>query len=996
MNVRRLAGVVFLSFAAVVGSSRLAMAAEAVSPKVIIAEGEQFKPLDKKGWQVTHQDDSYGSHTYGGMWMTNGGCLAAPAESTGSIATQAIQVPAAGQYRVWSKYQAPPYFNYLHKIEVVQGGKTVYSHEYGKKGTDRLWSFSATSDELWWFWGVDHDTAEAPKTMATLAAGAAEVRLITVANPKPAGDRCVDFVVLTTNPADDYQGFRPYAVGSPFANEALAATKLYMRFQNTSAAPAQASISRVGHFQPQYGGETKLFPGAPVPAGQFSPWFNIGPFCRLVHDEGLAITLSGASQFSVQVARGADGSDPVGDVKMTSGEKILIPLAITWKKDLRVKTSREYAQELIAASKKWRKANGGKKPKQLLFFGAFHGTEDWIWELKDALGYNTGLPDKYEHAARDGVYAHAFGPAEIAKVATPENKQKLRILSFGDEISLGQINYTDPKNLAKFRDWLKAKKLTSADLGMAPEQAALAATGNPRLVWYSNLFNEEERFAEYRASTEFARQALGPDVLTGANYSPHHLAMCYGPVFQWVDIFKHNGMGMFWAEDYIFSVPEVPQIISWMLAEIRCGVKYNNQPIHVYVMPHAPGQLPGYIRRDTLASIGFGARHIDSFWVGPEENFTENYVSWVYPENFRAIAESFYDSAEVEKLQIDGKLRQARVAVIIGKATDFNEDRLKLPKSNDPMVSLCKNADAQLSQTLCRKDQQMLYLALRHAQHAVELITEDDIVDRNELAKYDVVYFGGEWIDSRAVQKLDAWVQKGGILYATAGIGHLNQFGEPEPAMQKLLGLSGNKLTKNAVIIRTLLELPLLPPIDTITLDGKKIPAIGMKQQLVPAGAKVLATWSDGSAAATVHEYGKGRAFAVGTLAGNTYMRSAVKAQPWPRGGRKSVYNPVDFDPAATKLVRLGIDAKPVAQDAICSDDHVEAIVMDHPNGTLLTLVNWTNGPAKDLKVSVRLPAAPKSVRSVAGQKEIKSTYADGVVTFTLDVPDADYVMLMK
>src|SRR6185295_9873986 len=312
---------------------------------------------------------------------------------------------------------------------------------------------------------------------------------------------------------------------------------------------------------------------------------------------------------------------------------------------------------------------------------------------------------------------------------------------------------------------------------------------------------------------------------------------------------------------------------------------------------------------------------------------------------------------------------------------------------NDPLVGPCQNADATLSQTLCRKDQQMLYLALRHAQHAVDLITEDDIVDRDELAKYDVVYFGGEWVDSRAVRKLDAWVQKGGVLYATAGIGHLNKFGEPEPGMQKVLGLSGSKLTKNAVIIRTLLELPLLPPIDTITFDGKKIPAIGMKQQLTPSTAKVLATWSDGSAAATVNEYGKGKAFAVGTLAGNSYMKTAVRVQPWPRGGRKLVYNPVDFDPAATKLVRLGVDAKRVVQDAVCSDDHVEAIVLDHPQGTLLTLVNWTNGPAKDLKVSVRLPASPKSARSVAGQKEIKTDYKDGVATFTLDVPEADYVL---
>src|SRR6185369_8223312 len=114
---------------------------------------------------------------------------------------------------------------------------------------------------------------------------------------------------------------------------------------------------------------------------------------------------------------------------------------------------------------------------------------------------------------------------------------------------------------------------------------------------------------------------------------------------------------------------------------------------------------------------------------------------------------------------------------------------------------------------------------------AVDVITEDDIAD-GELKKYEVVYFAGEWIDTRAVAKLDEWVKAGGILYATAGVGHLNQFGEPEPAMMKLLGLKSAATTKDTVIIRTLLELPLLPAIGTIEFDGKKVEAVGMKQVL--------------------------------------------------------------------------------------------------------------------------------------------------------------------
>jgi hypothetical protein len=963
--------------------------------EVIIAEGEQFKPLDAKGWKPTHQNDSYGSHTYGGMWMTHGGCLGAPADSVDSVAVHPITITSAGKYRVWSKYQAPPYFNYLHKIEVVQNGKTVFQHVYGKSGTPRFWSFSGQSDELWWFWGVDHDAAEAPvQTLADLAAGPAEVRLVTVANPKPAGDRFIDFVVLTTNLKDEYEGFKPYKVGSPFCLEALTATKLYLRFQNTSKSAAQLHLARSGHFQPDYGHYTAKYPAQPVAPGQWSEWVNIGPFCRLVHDEGLTLTLPGAMEIPVQLARDAAGKDPVGDLKPVSGDSIVVPIDVTWNRAARVKTSRELAREVIASSKNWRASNGGKKPKEILFYGAFGGNDDWVHELKDALGYNTLLPAKYDKVKCDGLHAHVFGVEAINKfAATLKEKENFRVLSFGDEIHLGTIKFDDPKMQTKFRDWLKTKKIGKAELGVEPEQALLKQTGNPRFVWYSNLFNEEERFALYRDSTLAAKQAIGPHVLTGANYSPHNLTMCYGPIYQWVDIFKHQGMGMFWGEDYIFSVPEAPQILSWMFAQVRCGVKYHQQPIHFYIMPHAPGQEAGFLRRNMALALGYGTRHIDSFWVAPAERFTENYVGWGYHDTFRVLRETILDAGEIEKIQARGKLRPARVAVITGKATDFNESRLKRDKSEDPFTRRCRNADAKIEQTLCRKDQQMLYLALRQAGHAVDAITEDDVAD-GILKQYDAVYFAGEWIDTRAVPALDAWVKNGGVLYACAGAGHLNQFGDPEPALRKLLGLKETKLTKNAILYRTLLELPLMEPIDTITLAGEKIPALGFRQQLVPETAKVLGTWADGTPAVTVQEHGQGKAFAVGTLAGASWMKTAVRVTPWARGGRHMLYNPTDFAPAATKLARLALDARDVPRDVTCSLPGVEAVVMDSDAGTLVTLVNWTNGPCKGLEVSVKLPANPKDLRSVTKQTTLPSTYKDGRLTFHIDLAEADFVLV--
>ncbi len=966
-------------------------------PEIIVAEGEAFHSKDDKGWKVTHQNDSYGSHTYGGMWMTHGGCLGAPANSVGSVAIQKIQVTKANKYRVWSKYQAPPYFHYLHQIDIFQNGKKVFSHLYGKNGTDRLWSFSGVSDELWWPWGVDHDAAEAPKKMVALQKGPAEIHLRTVANGTPGGNRYVDCIILTTEPKDTYQGFKPYKVGSPFSFEALAATRLYLRFKNASDQAAQLTVRRTGHFQPQYGGASTKIPENPVPAGQWSSWVNIGPFCRLVHDEGLFLSLPGAEKIAVQFSRDAQGKDICGDFTIRNGQAASVPLEITWKQDAVVRPSEQHAREIIAASKKWRRANKGKKPKKILFYGAFRGKEDWIPELKAALGYNTLLPGQYHPVHRDQMHTHANNEQQIRAVAKRyPDKSKFRIMSFGDEISLGRINYQSPELNQEFRTWLQQQKISRKELGVDPAKATLAKSGNPRLVWYSAKFNEEQRFAAYRAKTEFTKKLMGEAVLTGANFSPHHGVLYYGSLYQWVDLFKHKGMSMYWTEDYIFSVPEVPQIISFQLAQVRCGARYHNIPIHYYAMPHAPGQEPEYLRRNIFAAVGNGAAHIDNFWVAPAENFTENYVSWSYRDTFRTLSEAIYDTAAAEVIQHGGKVRKSRIALITGRATDFNESHLQIDKNQDPFARRCKNAPAKINQNLCRKEQQMLYLALQQYHYPAELITEEDIVEGGALKNYDVVYFAGEWIDTRAVKKLDAWVKQGGILYASAGIGHRNQFGEPNPQMLNLLGLKNAPLRKNLVRTRTLLELPLAQPIDTFSLAKTTIPAMGMRQELSPTSAKVLGEWQTGGGAVTIHTLGKGKAIAIGTCPGITWMKTGVKPVPFARGGRTNSYNPEDFSPATKELVLLGVNAGPDRNKPHCNVPGVELIVLDSQKGTLVTAINWTNRRQKDLQIIVPMAKAPKQVRSVCRQKTLPSRFEKGNLHFSLDLEDADYILLPR
>lgn len=927
--------------------------------ETIIVEGERFTPLDDKGWHVTHQDHSWASHTYGGAWSTHGGLLGAPADSVGSVATQSITVPVDGEYRVWSRFQSPPYFNFTHRIEVHQAGKRVYSELYGEKMAMKIYSFNTKSDQLWWSWGVDHDAAQAPTDVfATLKAGPAEVRLVTVEMDKPAADPMVDLVALTTDHTDAASG-PPKAI---FTMQAMQQNELYVRFKNTTAKPIRMSVHKyMGHYQPVgYGGfpplpepvypggnpTTRYFPATDTPPGAWSDWTNIGPLLVLMHDEPIRVGLAGADGFQVQVARDKDGNDICGDMAIPGDTAyVVFPIDITWNKARRVQTSRTYAENIIKLAKtEWRTANGGRKPQELLYFGQV--AEDHA--LKDALGYNTRLPAQYEQNPVTGYYQHSPTLAAVEDLGKRLGKGPHRVVSYGDE--------------------------TVIEYDLAHEM------------------------------TLKARKLMGPQVETGVNYSPHYpLPQYYGSQHDWIDIFKKGpeGLTMFWTEDYLFSVPQLPQTLSWTYAMINCGVKYHNQKIHMYVMPHSPGQLPSFLRRNMVMSIGAGARHIDSFCVAPSQSHTENYISWGYTDMFRVLHESIYDSGEAEPYQIGAKLRRGRVAVVLSRATETNESKLEFPPASDPFMGMCKNAAGESTynrQTLCRKDQTLLYLALTHSQHKVDLITEDDIID-GYLKDYDAVHFVGEWIDQRVVPIMSAWVEDGGILYATAGAGHLDEAGERCDSMLELLGLRGTSMTKNIQVMRPLLELPLVDSIDSITLDGSEaaIPAMAMRQVLEPGDATVIGKWSDGSAAVTTRDHGKGKAITVGTLAGTTYIRTGLKPIPFARGGDKTAYNPTEFTAAATRLARLGLEQADIAIAAECSNNFVETLVMDSDKGTLLTLINWDNAQQPGLSVKVRVESQPQSVRSVQSQQPLANwTYADGVLSFVTDLEWADYILIEK
>lgn len=167
-----------------------------VEPTRIVIECEDMTGVvqDKFGpgetWQVGRWgQDLYQNSVFGGVWASRLRTAMADKNDTPAEIFSDISVSADGTYKIWVKYECPPFFNYAFglRIEPVNGqdgkGKAVFEKTYGLIDAAKHFSFTnkLTRGSLYWTWGIDHDAAEGYETQ--LKAGHYRVTLSKVHNP---------------------------------------------------------------------------------------------------------------------------------------------------------------------------------------------------------------------------------------------------------------------------------------------------------------------------------------------------------------------------------------------------------------------------------------------------------------------------------------------------------------------------------------------------------------------------------------------------------------------------------------------------------------------------------------------------------------------------------------------------------------------------------------------------------------------------------------------
>ncbi len=660
-----------------------------------------------------------------------------------------------------------------------------------------------------------------------------------------------------------------------------------------------------------------------------------------------------------------------------------------------IRTQKEAVDWLLSEVRKFPKV--GSTPKRFLIykilgFGGQSFDDPATKQLALALGDNT-----WANAAgkKRDLVAHWRDPNPISIKKREESREggfkDLLVVSYGDEIHLP----SDPVTDEEFAAWLKQRGVKHAGA------VKFTRTRGQPLYYYSQICSKEKGGRRFAAGTAYYKSK---GVRTGANYSPHSNYLV--SELDYIRTFKLRAMSLPWSEDYVWQIPEFSiQAMGYLTSGLRAGAKYDNLPIHMYVMPHSPGNTPRDFRLSFYTAIAHGAKHINYFCASPlATGVTENYIATDDLAMWRQVHDCTHETGIFEDYVVDGKVRQAKVGLLLSSVDD-----IMTGATNSTLV-------------MHNNERKALYYALRHAEIPVDFLSEDDVIE-GRAKDYQLIYVTQQWLHSKAIDSLKKWVESGGTLVAMAGGGFKDEFNRPNPKAGELYGIKSEQLTTDPQLVSKYLlvenrpfltkqDLPLYEPIDYVTWTSdavddespfisriRDVPVIVFKQNLSPSDGTVMGWYKNGQPAVVAKPHGKGRAYLFGFLPGQAYLKSGLPIAPPDRGSTddsNAHFLPTTMD--VNLRARITNDFLPVAnlRPVECDSPLVETTCIDtvKPKKRLaVPMMNFSGKKIHMLTVKINGIKKASSVRSVK-QGTLKATVADEQLTVALPLDIADMLLI--
>jgi hypothetical protein len=774
------------------------------------------------------------------------------------------------------------------------------------------------------------------------------------------------------------------------AVELLGKDRMFIRFTNTRPDQTKVLIRLnivPNHDKPfSWTGKTiyvgrdgeaeKPAPSRFVAPGEITPWVDVGRYMNKQGERSWATYLS-PLLCGVMTEPQADGLFILAEVAQGPGTKLVRRLEIR-KPDLPARPAERKYPWLLGYSV-WN-GSGPLLPTLGLLVPTQPDLGPRVYTLEEALNHQLEVIRTFPDVGRL--------PTRIV-FKTSDHQEVCRALGYngypadtvegnlGDEISL-DIKMPAEEQNRRFREYLKGRNLDPLAL-LKDEDAARARRlprekqwelvallpplpGRPVHFYESANFRYQLWYEELAARTkEIEAKNPAKRVLCGANFSPH--MNVWPDVRQWIGPFKAGAMTMSWTEDWWWQLPEVsPQVYGFLLDGLRLAGGYHGAPMQFYIMPFK-GQSQDNFRRMHGLAYAHGAKIINHFVTQNQAMVTWDYVDQIEsPRTHQAIHDMIRDAGAVEHRLFPAMPQRAQIAIMLSRAADTWDTEDLGGAGHLYGAKFNVNND----------ERKAIWMALRHAQYPVDLITDEDIAE-GKLAGYRVLYVVGSEMLSATVRPLKQWVRDGGLVYATGGCALFDEYHRDLVELHDVYGITAHRFERAVRHIRPRGTLPGAKPLDEALVEAPelgfasvRLPALCCRETFQPsAGARILGRYrSDGSPAVVYNAFGKGGVYSVGALVGLAYLTPATR--------QSSDVLPTTFPADPRAIIALPATQAKVVPVVAASDPLVEAQYLVGSNGALVTLTNWREKPVE--KLILRFPGREqvKTVRSLRAAGHFK------------------------
>jgi hypothetical protein len=747
-------------------------------------------------------------------------------------------------------------------------------------------------------------------------------------------------------------------------------------------------------------------PARRVPAGQSSPWFDLGTHAgKRLHGRqqragGIAEFPNVTAEFVCGVTNPArrvvielatapeDGAVVKRFEEAFAGGRASFLVSPRLREDA---TALESASEMTARRLAWaRQASGGRRvaPTNLWVQTQLWGHQRPELNVQEAevlwlLGFN--LVGNYAEEARarfpflepGGHHWVDFGPAltreDIDRQITATARKaragsRPTLFGFSDEIACRPPIGTNAKAVAQFRAWLGARGISPAELGVATldgvvpiespavlraRQEINRAAANRVFVW-TTRFRHESATQRLKWLTEAFHRDAPAGVLTSTLVADHPY---FGGSGLGLGMDRENStwggypLSLDWFSLARERVVDVMGIEDWLGLNFMYGPSFTWEGFQLIGFQAAifrsgsRGELPLITWITPSDETNLRLKSASALCQG-----AKHFFYWTYgptatsTENYWSDLRGAYDGIVSVTRQLAGA-----------------EHLIASGRPRPTRVALLYSLSSDLWQPfgyLPMAERRLTYFSLIHDQYLVDLVTERD-VEEGRLRDYDVLYVADPCASTAACEAIRRWVRDGGWLHGSCAAASRNEFNEEHAGLSDVFGIAPRmSVTVQPGRFDRRGELNNLPWLDEVqgAFPGDHFGVLGLKVQITPTTAGVTGTFRDGAPAVVTNRFGRGVALYAATCPAVSYAKDArfvatELKEKWPAAQRQFI-NATARRSGAPRLVEL---SHPV----------VEAGVFEAPAGAALVLANFTYEPISQLEIALPVSRPPRSVRSL-------------------------------